>query len=245
MTDLVPARPRAIDRIFVVVPAHNEQSLLPACLASLSAAAAHVPVPVEVIVVLDTCTDATRRAIPRHVKAIEVSYRSVGAARRAGFTDPFSFLAAEEIATTWFATTDADSTVPVHWLAQQLTRAVAGADVYAGTVTPRDWAEWPAGTALRFAQKYRAHDGHRHIHGANLGFHARAYAAVDGFATVDAHEDVDLVRRLQARGARISWCARAPVVTSTRRHGRADAGFAAHLRSLTETGVPADADVSS
>ncbi|MFW0797592.1 glycosyltransferase family 2 protein [Gordonia sp. CPCC 205515] len=238
MTDPAHNRRRGIERIFVVVPAHNEQCLLPACLASLSAAAAHVPVPVEVTVVLDTCTDATRRAVPRHVNTLEVSYRSVGAARRAGFAEPFGYLDAGALATTWLATTDADSTVPAHWFAQQLTSAAAGADGYAGTVTPRDWVGWPDHTALRFAQRYRGRDGHRHIHGANLAFRAQAYAAVGGFSTISAHEDVDLVRRLEADGARIAWCGRAPVVTSTRRRSRTDGGFATYLHSLTGPVAP-------
>ena len=69
----------------MVVPAHNERERLPACLASVAAAADQVAVPVTVVVVLDACTDRSEDAIARPVRALSVSGRNVGAARAAGF----------------------------------------------------------------------------------------------------------------------------------------------------------------
>jgi hypothetical protein len=43
----------------VVVPAHDEQTLLPACLAALRHAAEAVSVPVHLLVVADACSDRT------------------------------------------------------------------------------------------------------------------------------------------------------------------------------------------
>ena len=75
-------------------------------------------------------------------------------------------------------------------------------------------------------------DGHRHVHGANLGVRASTYFKIGGFQAMTAHEDIDLIRRLEAADAHIQWCGRAPVVTSTRPDGRATDGFSAYLRRL-------------
>ena len=48
-------------RICVLVPAHNEQDLLPACLAAVLTAARGVTLPVDIVVVLDACTDNSAR----------------------------------------------------------------------------------------------------------------------------------------------------------------------------------------
>jgi glycosyltransferase involved in cell wall biosynthesis len=81
----------AVRRVGVVIPAHDEEALLPACLAALGAAAARAGVPVSVVVVLDACTDGTlavvRGADPApfaRLEHIACQARSVGAARDAG-----------------------------------------------------------------------------------------------------------------------------------------------------------------
>jgi len=111
--------------IVVVVPAHNERERLPACLASVAAAARQATVPVTVVVVLDACSDRSEDAIPRSVRALSVSGRNVGAARAAGFA-----AAAPRSGTrTWLATTDADSVVPTTWLADPAVHIAPGCRV--------------------------------------------------------------------------------------------------------------------
>jgi len=90
------------------------------------------------------------------------------------------------------------------------------------------------GRALRtaFESRYRDSDGHRHIHGANLGVCARAYARAGGFAPVHFDEDVALVRSLEGTGANVAWSARPRVHTSARVHGRAPRGFSHCLANL-------------
>lgn len=69
----------------VVVPAHDEQQLLPACLASVRVAARHPAlrhVQVRLVPVLDTCSDDSGELAP---DALEVRARNVGVARAAGF----------------------------------------------------------------------------------------------------------------------------------------------------------------
>nr|WP_317735901.1 glycosyltransferase [Gordonia amicalis] len=231
---LIGAPPRAavpdITDIVVVVPAHNERALLPSCLTALDAAVAGVRVSVQVIVVLDSCDDDSAEIVPDHVTTLHVAARCVGTARREGF----GAAAPTPADTTWFATTDADSVVPPDWLRTHVQAAGSGADAFVGIITPDGFDGWPPGTATTFARSYDARPGHQHVHGANLGVRASAYAAAGGFRDLDAHEDVDLVRRLQETAAHIVWGAEAPVLTSTRRSGRTVDGFASYLRQLAD-----------
>jgi len=119
------------NRVGIVVPAHNEQELLPECLAALRCAATAVDVPVQVLVVLDMCTDRTAD-ITGDTAVLAVWERNVGAARRAGFAHLLLELGAGQV---WLATTDADSQVPPTWLADQLAHARCGADGVAGMVS--------------------------------------------------------------------------------------------------------------
>ncbi|QMU23194.1 glycosyltransferase [Gordonia rubripertincta] len=225
-----PAAAAAITDIVVVVPAHNEQTLLPSCLAALDAAIAVVRPSVQVIVVLDSCDDDSAGAVPDHMTTVHVTARCVGTARRAGF----AAASPTPADTTWFATTDADSAVPPDWLLTHVDAADSGADAFVGIVTPDGFDEWPPGTGTMFDARYDARPGHRHVHGANLGVRATAYATAGGFRDLDAHEDVDLVRRLEEADVPIEWGADAPVRTSTRRVGRTADGFASYLRELAD-----------
>ncbi|MGZ8177733.1 glycosyltransferase [Williamsia sp. SKLECPSW1] len=227
--------PAAIRRVVVVIPVHDEADELAGALRAVAAAADAVDVPVDVTVVLDACTDASASIPGPDITVRVVDVRNVGAARRAGFVGrPTS----DDV---WFATTDADSRVPVVWLRRQLTVADGGADAVVGTVTPRDWAQWPGETGRRFDEDYRAPQRpgrHGHVHGANLGIRASAYAAVGGFPAVTSGEDVQIVESLDAAGHRVAWDTEAPVATSTRRVGRAPAGFAGALAELDDSPPP-------
>jgi glycosyltransferase involved in cell wall biosynthesis len=48
-----------VEAVGVVVPAHDEETLLSACLAALRDAASALRLPVHVVVVADACTDQT------------------------------------------------------------------------------------------------------------------------------------------------------------------------------------------
>ncbi|WP_202421805.1 glycosyltransferase [Gordonia sp. SID5947] len=229
----------AIERIVVVVPAHNEERLLPACITALDDAMRAVAVPTELVVVLDACTDGSARLVPAHVTTVVSSARSVGAARRIGFDRHLGLARPER---TWFATTDADSEVPPDWLATHLGAAGRGAEAFVGTIVPKNWDNWSARTATMFGDRYQPGEGHVHVHGANLGVRADWYRRLGGFVARTGDEDVDLVRRLEAAGARIARSGRSPVTTSTRIDGRTDAGFSSYLQRLEILGRQADAD---
>ncbi len=221
----------------IVVPARNEEKLLPACLRSLATAMDRIELPSTLVLVLDRCTDRSAELVEQFrsersdVRLLQAGEPGVGAARAAGVA---ALLAEHDPAGLWIATSDADSEVPADWLARQLAYAQAGADVVLGTVVVTDWSEQPDSVPRRYLAGYQAELGHSHLHGANLSLSAPAYLAAGGFEGVSNDEDLGLVRRLEAIGAAIVRAADLPVITSARLAGRAPAGFAGHLEKLAE-----------
>lgn len=208
----------------IVIPAHNEQAVITECLAAVKKAAQHPGLcgeTVEIVVVLDHCTDLTAAHVAQaQVSSLEIEARNVGVARALGAEAMLARGA------RWLAFTDADTQVAPDWLAEQLTLQ---ADAVCGTVEVVDWSDHGTHAELlrwHFGQTYTDADDHRHIHGANLGVSASAYRAAGGFQHLACSEDVALVEALQASGARIAWSARRRVITSARRVARARGGFA-------------------
>ena len=207
----------------IVIPAHNEESGIVTCVASVMQAARHPALreePVEIIVVLDNCSDATGiLAAGAGAATVTIRARNVGMARAAGAE------AALARGARWLAFTDADTRVAPDWLVEQL---ALDADAVCGTVGVSDWSPHGEHADLlhaHFLETYTDLDGHRHIHGANLGVTARAYENVGGFRPLVSSEDVALVEALRDTGASIAWSAAPRVVTSARRRYRAPGGF--------------------
>jgi glycosyltransferase involved in cell wall biosynthesis len=193
--------------------------------------------PVEVIVVLDGCDDASAAVAGQFgsdVHFVAIDARNVGAARAVGFAYARTLCQQAMIddSRIWYATTDADSVVDPDWLARQTD---ADTDMVLGVVRITSWREFPAAAARRYVAAYRSKtgpDGHGHVHGANMGFRADSYWRVGGFAALARAEDVDLVDRFESTGLRIVRDAHLSVITSRRQVGRAPEGFAAHLRAV-------------
>ncbi len=224
-----------IRAVAVVIPAHDEEALLPGCLAAVGQAARMLaPLPVCIVVAADACADLTAR-LARDLGAVVVqtSARSVGIARQAGMRaalQQFRDLAPAEI---WLATTDADTLVPPDWLRRQLRYAAAGWDAVVGTVAVTDWTEHPAEVPPLFQRQYGNEQGtHPHVHGANLGFSAEAYLAAGGFSAHRTAEDHALVIALETAGCRVLRTTQVSVVTSARRGARAPMGFSHLLSTL-------------
>jgi glycosyltransferase involved in cell wall biosynthesis len=224
----------------VVVPAHNEEELLPACLAALREAAGVAGVPVRLLVVADACTDATAAvAAAGGAEVIRIRARNVGAARAAGMARLLRRMRDTGPAVTWLATTDADTVVPPGWLRRQLGYAGRGWDVVLGTVTVTDWTGHPPHAPALFAARYEFGDGpHPHVHGANLGIRASAYLAAGGFRSMRTAEDHALAAAATEAGGRVLQVSDLTVVTSARRQARAPRGFSHLLRSLTREPGP-------
>ncbi len=227
-----------IEAVGVVIPAHNEEDLLPSCLVAVhQAARALTETPVHLIVVADTCHDRTADlARSGGAAVVEIRARSVGAAREAGMREVLSRTRHIDPAAVWLATTDADTVVPPKWLSQHVHYADAGWDAVVGTVTVSDWTEHPPEVPPLFQKHYGNGEGtHWHVHGANLGFSAQAYLAAGGFSPSPTAEDHALVESLSAAGRRILRTTKVNVVTSARRHSRAPRGFGHLLSTLAAT----------
>ena len=209
--------------IGIVIPAHNEGEHIGATLGAVMRTANHPELAGEtiiVVVVLDSCSDATGAIANQYaVLTLSLAARNVGLARAAG-ADLLMDAGAR-----WLAFTDADTIVSPDWLVKQLAQ---DADVVCGSIGIDDWS--PHGlhddfVREHFARTYTDADGHRHVHGANLGVSAVAYRSVGGFQALACSEDVALVAALQKSGARIAWSAAPRVTTSARTDARARGGF--------------------
>jgi glycosyltransferase involved in cell wall biosynthesis len=213
--------------IGVVVPAHNEEDCLEACLDSLRQASFSPQLqgePVMIVVALDSCTDASESIARRcGARVVSVQGHNVGVARAAGAE------IALKAGARWLAFTDADSVVAQDWLSSQLALQT---DAVCGTVEVRDWCGYGDVMRKHYDATYTDADGHRHIHGANLGVSASAYRRAGGFRPLVSSEDVALVDALRESGASIAWSALPRVITSARRSYRAPAGFGATLERI-------------
>ena len=218
--------------IAAIVPACNEEDNIGACLRSLMDASRCPRLLGEatlLVVALDACTDTTEH-IARSTGAavIVLQSRNVGMARSAGAQ------LALKVGARWLSFTDADSLVAPNWFSAQLDLS---ADAVCGTVAVVDWEGYGPRMRTHFEATYTDADGHRHIHGANMGVSAEAYRRAGGFRPLQSSEDVALVKALQDSGARIAWSAAPRVSTSARRNFRAPGGFGATLQHIADEGL--------
>lgn len=241
--DPAARRPDAPQLVGVVVPAHEEEARIGACMASVRRALRHPALSksaTALVIVLDDCTDGTGEralhALGRYGPiVIEHSARNVGLSRQAGMATLMAAASGLRPDRVWLATTDADTRVGEDWLATQLAWEATGAEAVAGTVTVDGWHEQPS----RVRRLYGAHMaalgqgmGHPHVHGANLGLTGAAYDAVGGMPPLARAEDHALWAGLRRAGRRAVAVGNLPVTTSARREGRAPQGFSGLLRRL-------------
>ena len=228
-------RDRVLHTVGIVVPVHNEEDLLPDALQALERAIDELSpsISCRVALVLDSCGDASSTiarcwAVRRNALVVRRECRSVGLARRFGFAALLARWPEVDLTRVWLATTDADSRVPQDWLTVQVNAYRSGIDLWAGRIKVSE----ESGTVLRWAECYAAELDP--IHGASLGFCAAQYEELGGFGRLPSGEDRDLYERAVDAGLRIRHDSEAIVVTSSRRKGRAPAGFAGVLGGLDE-----------
>jgi len=253
--DPAPARPVAI-----AVPARDEAERIAACLAALDAAAAFVPGPVTVVVLVNNSRDATARVArefaARDVRIVVVetvlppAQAHAGGARRAAMDRAAAVLPADGVVMT----TDADSRVDADWIAANLAE-LRRADAVAGVVTfdaatfaalpplpvrALEWrlAELHAQLAdLIDPRPYDPWPSHLWAWGASLALTRAAYDRVGGCPLVPLAEDRALAAAVERADLRLRH-SHAPVVfTSARREGRATGGFADLLRDYCADGT--------
>ncbi len=219
--------------VCVLIPACNEEHLLPRCLFSVKAAACYVvPVAsVDIILAVDHSTDQTRLLGERILigcgTVVCTSGAIVGRARAAAartalqrYRGPLNLC--------WLANTDADSRVPLTWLNDQLALADRGVEAITGTIEVDSFCEHGPLVEGRFRRSYsiRQDGSHSHVHGANFGVRADVYVRAGGCTEITTAEDHDLWNRLAQIGARRVSVSHSRVITSGRRIGRAPHGFA-------------------
>lgn len=227
--------------IAVLIPARNEQLLLPRCLLSVMAACAALPphVTSEIVVASDTSIDDTvplaRTVLGHHIlqgtgTVLDASAGNVGATRALAAASALERYRgnAERL---WLANTDADCDVPETWLLHQLQHADRGYGAVAGIIDVDCFAEHLPIVEPRFRLTYLIHaDGtHPHVHGANLGVRGDAYLHAGGWSPLATAEDHDLWSRLHGGPSPRLSDAGLCVTTSGRRQGRAPMGFARAL----------------
>ena len=226
-----------IRRMEVVVPARNEERRLTRCLRALDVSRQHLHADccdVRVALVLDRCTDRTA-ALAADWPGVDVvtsDHGRVGAARAVGVAHALH-TAGGEPSQTWIACTDADSTVPEDWLPTHLRHGRQGVDLLLGTVYP-DPTEIPDVHRSRWHARHDLVDGHRHVHGANLGIRGDVYLRAGGFPDIAVHEDVLLARSVGDLGGRVVSTQAGAVMTSARLSGRTPGGMARYLRDMIE-----------
>ena len=141
------------------------------------------------------------------------------------------------------ATTDADTRVDPHWLANQIKALAAGAEAVGGRIELADDSVLLDATTLseradRHAVRMATIDGdaeHPFFGGASIGISARAYESVGGMEPLIALEDEAFERRLGRARLRITRPADVRVTTSARTTGRAPRGLSTDL-ALSEWG---------
>jgi glycosyltransferase involved in cell wall biosynthesis len=227
--------------VSVLVPARDEERLLPRCLDSVLEAVSMLDefTTADIIVVADSSTDRTaqlaKRILRKQGSVLLTTAGSAGSVRAVAAN--YALSRNRQLPDKWWlANTDADCIVPRSWLTNQLQLARGGVEAFAGTVSVDSFDEHGPQVAERFRASYTiASDGwHPHVHGANLGVRADCYLSAGGWSPLQTGEDHDLWDRLVARGAKLVSTARIEVVTSGRRVGRAPNGFADALAAHNE-----------
>jgi peptidoglycan-N-acetylglucosamine deacetylase len=188
--------------VSVVVPAYNEEEMLPRCLASIKMQS--YAGPIEILVVDNASTDSTGE-VARKAGATVVDEH------RRGYVNAVSagFAAAQGAI---IACTDADSIVPHDWvknMVQTLSRdkVVAASGVFVFN----DGAAWVRVLGLMFGWM------NYHLAGANMAVWAWAYRKCGGFApSVNQGADVELGLRLKSLG-KLAINRSVVVATSARR----------------------------
>ena len=208
----------------VVVPAHNEEELLPRCLSALE----KQTVSFELIVVNSASCDRTAEVAKRFgAKVISVKELGLARARQAGFQ-----MAKGEVV----ATTDADSVPPPDWL-EELTEVFRIPEVV-GTYGPlalegRGPFVRGAEKFFRFWQQLNHRLGRLLFCGPSFAVRKRAFEEVGGFKRggtfyEDDETDIRLAFKLRRVG-KVVFLPRVMVLNSARKlSGWRGLGYLAH-----------------
>ena len=218
-------------KIGICVPAHNEQAYSNACLNHLYVAVNNTPLPVITLVVLDTCTDATKMIVTaRNIQPVECQSKQVGIVRHLGV------LRLIEMGCDWIACTDADTVVASDWLSKQLTLLsqrpdtdmICGGVKLMGDSTITE----PRLSVLEKTLLPTVSD--KIVYGANLSFSANAYLTAGGFKAVSFHEDVKLCQSFKEHNLTIAYDPYNVVHTSQRCESKTPRGLGNDIANFNQ-----------
>jgi glycosyltransferase involved in cell wall biosynthesis len=242
--------PEASLHATVVIPAHNEQELIGACLRALAGQRDIDAAAFEVILVLDACSDRTpelARELAAELPALRLHLCDgpacgAGAARKLGMDLACARLLSLDRRDGLIASTDADSTVAPDWLRVQIDAVARGARAIGGRVelSAADAAALRPGVLDRRARRAEIrHAGiatppghvveHWQFSGASIALTAATYAEIGGLQPLAALEDEALQRTLERHGIPIERRLDVRVATSGRLQGRAPRGLSRDL----------------
>jgi glycosyltransferase involved in cell wall biosynthesis len=251
----------------VIVPARNEEDSLPATLDALAKqvdANGHPldPASCEVLLLLNNCTDASAEVAVKWSEAhpetaIHIVERSlspdvahVGTARRLLMDTAWHRLHRSNHPVTAILSTDSDTLVDSHWIANNLTALAQGADAVGGVIGLKhgEFESLPTGAqrAYRHDRRFQRlvaefedlldpQEGDpwpRHLEhfGASLACTPKAYAQAGGMPPVKPLEDIAFVDALRRSNAKLRHDPSVIVYTSARLDGRAEIGLSHQLR---------------
>ncbi|WP_395396380.1 glycosyltransferase family 2 protein (plasmid) [Novosphingobium sp. BL-8A] len=240
-------------KVAVAIPAKDEETHLPQCLAALDQAAQRYAGNVILHVLANNCSDRTN-AVLRHTKLShaelrwsEVSLlehtRHAGWARRLALDEAAALLADPKDV---LESTDADSTVARDWITRTLAHIDSGVQAVAGRAFTRPSERRQLGTAalqrLNLLQRYqialdwlradeladRDDPWPRHFYegGASIALTLETYRRIGGAPTPPVAEDRALFNAVREAGGRVRHPIDVQVFTSSRTHGRARGGMA-------------------
>jgi glycosyltransferase involved in cell wall biosynthesis len=203
-----------MSRISVVVPAHNEQRTLPACLQSIQRAAASIRCGVEIVVVANRCTDSTAQ-IAQDAGAVIVhdDSRSIAAVRNAGIRRSTGEIV---------VTIDADSLMHHDALGEVERHLATGRFVGGGASFVPERRSVGIDVTIAVVRLSMFVTG---LGGAMYWFRRSDFDDISGFdERLAIAEDLDFARRLREHGRRTGrrflTLRSAPVVTSCRKFDR-------------------------
>lgn len=201
----------AMPRFSILIPARNEENLLPGCLESIKAAAEPFPAQVEIIVALNRCTDRTEQiALEYGANVVYEDGRNLAKIRNA---------AAKAATGDSIVTVDADSRMTANMLLEIDRLLRTGKYVGGGVmVLPERWSLGIVATGIILSAVMLRH----RVSGGLFWCLREDFEAIGGFnENWVSVEDLDFAKRLKAHGAgkgkRFKTITKAHVISSCRK----------------------------
>lgn len=198
-------------RFSILIPARNEEQLLPRCLESIKVAAEPLPDQVEIIVAVNRCTDRTEQIAVEHgAKVVHEDAKCLARIRNA---------AAKAATGEIIVTIDADSRMSSNMLVEIDRLLRTGKYIGGGVmVLPERWSLGIVATAVILSVVMIRH----RVSGGLFWCLRRDFEEMGGFnESYVSVEDLDFAKRLKAQGKatgrRFKTITKAHIVTSCRK----------------------------